>query len=251
MTMSAAAQTNTSLKVDTLPPKDKVDLYLLIGQSNMAGRGVPEAEDKQSHPRVFFFTTNQTWQLAAEPITFDPKKFHGVGPGVAFGKAMAEANQTRFIGLVPCAVGGTPLRRWLPGADLYSNAVRRTKLAMNHGTLKGILWHQGESDSNEKDSATYGARLASMIQSLRKEFSSPNVPFVAGELGQFLITRTNHPNLFAKRINETLQALPTHVEKTGCVESTGLNHKGDDLHFDSASQREFGRRYARKMMELQ
>lgn len=249
--MSAAAQTNVSLKMSSLPPKEKLDLYLLIGQSNMAGRGVPEGEDMQPDARVLVFTASRAWQLAAEPITLDPNKFHGVGPGAAFGKAMAEQSKDRFIGLVPCAVGGTPLRRWQPGADLYSNAVNRTRLAMKDGTLRGILWHQGESDSNEEDSATYGQRLQGMIEGLRKDLDAPNVPFVAGELGQFLITRTNKPNMFAKKINETLAELSSRMEAVGCVDSKGLRDKGDDLHFNSASQREFGRRYADKMMELQ
>ena len=68
-TMSAAAQTNVSLKMSSLPPKEKLDLYLLIGQSNMAGRGVPEGEDMQPDARVLVFTASRAWQLAAEPIT--------------------------------------------------------------------------------------------------------------------------------------------------------------------------------------
>src|SRR5262245_22935598 len=95
LAMSAVGQTNVGLKLSSLPSKEKLDLYLLMGQSNMAGRGVPEAEDQQSHPRVLVFTAGQVWELAVEPITRDPKKFHGVGPGVAFGKAMAEQNPER------------------------------------------------------------------------------------------------------------------------------------------------------------
>lgn len=233
------------------PLKSGFDLYLLIGQSNMAGRGIPEPEDQTANPRVLAFTAEGHWRLAAEPITVDPNKFHGVGPGVAFGKAMAEAQPQRSIGLIPCAVGGTPLKRWEPGADLYSNAVHQAKLAMQFGNLRGILWHQGESDSNSENAPTYATRLASMINALRNDLGAPNAPFVAGELGQFLITRTNNPNLFAKQLNEVFRDLPSRLAFTGCATSDGLRDKGDGLHFDSASQREFGKRYARQMLEIQ
>lgn len=242
---------NASLAVGQLPSRDKLDLYVLMGQSNMAGRGEPGVEDKTPHARVLVFTTNQIWQLAVEPITLDPRKFHGVGPGVAFGKAMAEKNPSRVIGLVPCAVGGTLLERWEPGADLYSNAVYRARAAMRYGQVKGFLWHQGESDSTEERSPTYGARLTRMIESIRRDVGVTNAPFVVGELGEFLYTRTNKPNPYARQVNETLAGLPAKVPFTGCASSRGLTHKGDVLHFDAASQREFGSRYAARMQALQ
>src|SRR5262249_11968425 len=141
----ASAQTNDTVK---LPPKEELKLYLLMGQSNMAGRGVPEKEDLTPHPRVLRFTYGGFWTNAVEPVNRgEHGKTAGVGPGLAFGKAMAEANPDVVIGLVPCAVGGTPLERWEKGADLYTNAVARAHAAMKVGTLAGIIWHQGESDS--------------------------------------------------------------------------------------------------------
>ena len=52
------------------------------------------------------------------------------------------------IALVPCAVGGTPIRRWCRGGDLYKKMLARAKIAAEAGVLKGILWHQGEGDSH-------------------------------------------------------------------------------------------------------
>ena len=72
-----------------LPMKQKMQIYLLMGQSNMAGRGKIEAEDKTPHPRVLMFTLENNWEAAVEPITQDKPKMLGVGPGLAFGKAMA------------------------------------------------------------------------------------------------------------------------------------------------------------------
>jgi hypothetical protein len=246
--MFAAAATNSTVK---LPAKEKLHLYLMLGQSNMSGRGRIEAEDTTPHPRVLMFTTNANWQPAVEPVTHDRPKMLGVGPGLAFGKAMAEKNPDVTIGLVPCSLGGTPLSRWQKGGDLYSNAVHRAKLAMKSGRLKGVLWHQGESDSSPGKAETYGTRLDQMIRDLRADLASPDIPFVAGQLGEFLYTRGSNNVAEVRLVNDTLAKLADRVPHTGCTSSTGLNHKGDQLHFDAASQREMGRRFAREMIRLQ
>jgi hypothetical protein len=236
-----------------VPAKNKMKIYLLIGQSNMAGRGKVEQEDKTPHPRVLLFETNNSWVPAVEPLTKDPHKYHGTGPGLAFAKAMADKDPTVTIGLVTAAVGGTPLSRWVKGADLYETAVQRAKLALKDGTLAGILWHQGESDTGTEENAnTYGTRLAKMIADLRTDLGAPNVPFVAGELGEFVIERKKgKPVPLAKVVNAALEDLPNHVPLTGCASAKGLKDGGDELHFSSPAQREFGRRYAEIMWNLQ
>jgi hypothetical protein len=253
MALSLVAQgsgANSTTQPVKLPAKRNLHLYLLMGQSNMAGRGKIEAEDKTPNPRVLTFTTNGAWLLAVEPITHDKPTILGVGPGVAFGKAMAEENPGVTIGLVPCAVGGTPLSRWGKGGDLYSNAVYRAKLAMKNGTLKGIVWHQGESDSKPGLAETYGDRLAKMIQDIRAELKSPRLPFVVGQLGEFLYTRPAGNITEAGLVNDTLAKISERIPHTGCASSAGLTHKGDQVHFDTASQRELGRRFAAEMTRL-
>ncbi len=237
-----------------LPSKEKLHLYLLLGQSNMAGRGDLAEEDKTPHPRILVFRTNQVWEVAVEPIHTDrPGVKFGVGPGFAFGKIMADKSPEATIGLVPCAVGGTSLSRWVRGGDLYSNAVFRAKLTMTNGTLKGILWHQGENDAgSEHNAKTYGERLQKMIADIREDLGTPDLPFVVGEIGEFLYTRKDPTKTpFAKIVNEALIAIPEKVPNTACARSAGLNHKGDEVHFDAASQREFGQRYAAEMLRLQ
>jgi hypothetical protein len=231
--------------------KANLQLYLLMGQSNMAGRGKLGAEDKTPHPRVLVFTLSNQWEQAVEPITHDKPGMLGVGPGLAFGKAMAERNPAVTIGLVPCAVGGTRLSRWERGGDLYSNAVHRARLAMRDGTLKGILWHQGESDSGTLTNAsTYGARLAKMIEDIRADLGTPDLPFVAGQIGEFLYKRGPEHSPYARVVNDALAKLPEFVPATGCAKSKGLKDKGDQLHFDTASQHELGRRCADEMNRL-
>jgi hypothetical protein len=245
------AQSGAAANSSRIPMKEKLYIYVLMGQSNMAGRGEIGGEDKTAHARVLMFTSSNQWEAAIEPLTHDKPGMLGVGPGLAFGKAMAEKYPDAAIGLVPCAVGGTPLRRWQRGADLYSNAVQHAQLAMRDGTLKGVLWHQGESDAGTATNAnSYGERLAQMIQDLRTDLNSPSLPFVAGQIGEFLYTRKQSKLSYPKVINETLAALPQKVPATGCALSNGLKDKGDELHFDAASQHELGRRYAAEMIKL-
>lgn len=236
-----------------LPVKERFHLYLLIGQSNMAGRGTVEEQDKVPHPRVLTFTKEQTWAPALDPLHFDKPQIAGVGLGSSFGRSMAEANPEITIGLVPCAVGGTPLERWQRGGDLYQQAVARSKVALRDGTLRGILWHQGEADSARETTArNYGERLAKMVTDLRGDLESGDVPFVAGKLGEFLARQTKDGNpSFWPVVNEQIAALPNHVKNTAFVSSAELKHKGDGVHFDSTSLRLFGKRYAEAMLQLQ
>jgi hypothetical protein len=250
--MAVGAQTNVSTQPVPLPVKEKLHLCLLIGQSNMAGRGKIGPEDQMPHPRVIMFTLAHQWAPAVEPITHDRPGMLGVGPGLSFGKTLADKDPGVTIGLVSCALGGTPLRRWEHGGDLYSNAVQRVKIAMRDGTLKGILWHQGESDSSASTNAsTYGARLAQMVRDIRADLNAPTLPFVAGQIGEFLYDRGPKQTPYARVVNEAIAKLPESIPAAGCAPSKGLKDKGDVLHFDSASQREFGRRYAALMLQVQ
>jgi hypothetical protein len=235
-----------------LPPKEKVALYLLLGQSNMAGRGAVEEPDKVVHPRVVTFTKSKTWAPALDPLHSD-KPIAGVGLGSTFGRVMADADPTITVGLIPCAVGGSPLEVWQKGGKLYVIAVERAKAAMADGTLRGILWHQGESDSGREETArSYGKRLDQMIADLREDLGAKDLPFVAGQLGEFLTKedKLGKPTL-SSVVNDQITALPNRVPNTAVASSAGLEHKGDKVHFNSAALREFGRRYAAAMQKLQ
>lgn len=236
-----------------LPSKEKHHLYLLIGQSNMAGRGLLDSENSISRQRILKFSPRNAWASGVEPLHTDKPAMAGVGLGMSFAREMADADPTITVGLIPCAVGGTPLQRWQKGGDLYAQALVRAKLAMKDGTLKGILWHQGESDSGSEETArSYGSRLAQMISDLRADLGAGEVPFVAGKLGEFLapVSKEGKPS-FWPVVNEQLTALPQTVPHTAVVESTDLKHKGDQVHFDTPSLREFGKRYAKAMKSLQ
>jgi hypothetical protein len=237
-----------------LPPKEKFHLFLLVGQSNMAGRGVVTPKDKVPDSRVLMLNKAGEWVPAIDPLHFDKPTAVGVGIGRAFALAVAEANPGVTIGLIPCAVGGSPIDAWKPGvfydptkSHPWDDAIHRAELALQSGTLKGILWHQGESDSNATLAPQYEAKLHDLIARFRIELNTPNVPFIAGELGHFSDSPWNE---YRTQVDQVHRDLPRKVPHTAYVSSEGLKHKGDKTHFDADSYREFGRRYAEQYLKM-
>ncbi len=228
-------------------PDTNVHIYLLIGQSNMAGRGQVDEESKKIDSQIIMLDSQNHWVHATDPVHFD-KPAAGVGPAISFAKAMVGNNKTLKIGLVPCAWGGSPIKVWEPGAVYmdtkhpYEDALARIKFSMQTGVLKGILWHQGESDNDSARSLVYLKKLKVLVDRFRKDLQMPNLPFVAGEIGYF-----NKVNFINKEINH----LPHEVPNTAVASAMGLVDKGDQLHFNTASVRELGKRYAELMKGLQ
>jgi hypothetical protein len=220
----------------------------------MAGRGVVTPADTAPHPRVLMLNKAGEWVPAVDPMHFDKPAAVGVGLGRTFGITVAEATRGVTIGLIPCAVGGSPIDAWQPGV-LYSptkshpwdDALRRAQVALRSGTLKGILWHQGESDANAELAPKYREKLYSLIARLRSGLRAPGVPFIVGQLGQFA---DNPWSEFKRQVDQVHQTLPQNVRHTAFVSSDGLKHKGDKVHFDADSYRELGRRYAKAYLEL-
>jgi hypothetical protein len=229
-----------------LPAKEKFHLFLLVGQSNMAGRGNVEQQDKTPHPRVLMLNKEGAWAPAIDPLHFD-KSAAGVGLGKTFGTLYADANPGITVGLIPCAVGGSPIDTWKPGvfyaatkSHPWDDAIRRAQLALKSGTLVGILWHQGESDSNDKLAPGYEAKLHDLIARMRKELDAPDAPFIVGQMGKFAESPWNDAKV---QVDKAHQDLPKKVKRTAFANADGLKHRGDKVHFDSPSYREFGKRY--------
>ncbi|MBW4890322.1 sialate O-acetylesterase [Mucilaginibacter sp. HMF5004] len=222
-----------------------------MGQSNMAGRGPITAEmENEGNSRVFMLNKDFQFVPAKHPVHFDKPRAAAAGPGLAFGVAMAEADPEIKIGLIPCAVGGTSIEQWLPGAfhaptntHPYDDAVLRIKAAMQYGVIAGVIWHQGESNSGGQRSKQYIAKLNELITRVRTLVGNPTLPFIAGELGRYRPVYAN--------INTQLAKLPDSVAYTAVVSSEGLVHKGDTTHFDGASADILGKRYAVKMLSVQ
>jgi hypothetical protein len=231
----------------------KIHIYLLVGQSNMAGRGKVEEIDSLTDPSIFMFSKEEKWIPAREPLAFDKPAVVGVGPGYAFAKEMLKADNSAIICVIPTAVGGTRIDLWKPGAYdeatktyPWDDAIRRAKKALLSGELKGIIWHQGESDANAALSSTYESKLRDLIQRFRTELNAPNVPFILGEIGDF----KPGENKEIPVINAIIKNVAATTKNSGLAEAKGLVHKGDFTHFDAASARELGKRYAAALLSV-
>ena len=237
----------------TCAPASPTDLYLLIGQSNMAGRGALSEAPRLSSDHVWKFDKNNHWVPGVEPIHFD-RPNTGVGPGLAFARVMADDDPSAGIGLIPCAEGGSPLARWEPGKDLYARAVARTRAALAMGgRLRGILWHQGEADSWSREKAeSYAVRLTNMVTRLRAEFGAPDVPFLAGEVGLHYATSIEKRGgkAFVTTVNDQIHQAVASLPRAGCVSANGLKPGSDGIHFTTESAHELGRRYAVALKRL-
>ena len=217
-------------------------LFLLAGQSNMAGRGIMiEADRMPIGDGIFMLNVSNQWVEAKNPIHFD-KRTAGVGPAYSFVKAYAKDHPGEKIGLVPCAVGGTKVCTWIPGGKCYEVAVRRIAAARKDGTFKAILWLQGESDGEKGSGEGLAKKFPPWCRdawsSLRKECGDANLPLLVGEIGYF-----NED--CAAKINPLLKAEVARTPKAVLISAAGLtwNSKRDHWHFSRDSQLELGERY--------
>jgi len=222
-------------------PKGPLHVYLLIGQSNMAGRAPFSGKDAAAVDRCRLLTNRNQWVPAKNPFnrfSTIQKRMKGgqrMNPGYTFARKMLENDKSITLGIVCNARGGTSINQWGKGTTYFKEAVRRAKEAMKTGTLKGIIWHQGESDSGHpKD---YIDKLAALVLDLRKELGIKDLPFVAGEVN-------NVPE-----INKQISMLPKKVPMTDFIRCTDLKTM-DRWHFDANSVKIMGQRYADKMLGL-
>lgn len=249
------------------------NLILLAGQSNMAGRGFLTDEDITEIPGLTAIRRDFQWIPAVDPFNFDRlnmlglsesadpyevrgltlcgKQRCGVGPGRTFGRLFLEHYPDEEVGLIPVAIGGTPIAAWLPGgkdpwsdAHPYNDAIILAREAMKSGRIVAILWHQGESDTNIC-TENYKDKLKTIIANFRKDLELKDVPFILGGLGSFL-----DPEWHAERYDQFIREVAQETELCGFASADGLTDRGDQLHFDTPSQYELGRRYWQEYCRL-
>ena len=223
--------------------------FLMIGQSNMAGRGrVNEVEPIEN--KNIKVLRNGRWQNMYVPVNCD-RSFSGISLVESFADAYQKEHDVQ-VGLIPCADGGTSLDQWKEGGLLYDHAVLQAKLASRTSTIAGVLWHQGEVDCGENSYPTYAKRFQKIMDAFRRDLNLYDVPFLLGGLGDFLKDREQNPEMqnFI-HVNEELQKISEGNEMTGFVSAEGLTGKADNLHFNSVSLREFGTRYYNVFKQLE
>ncbi len=236
-------------------------VFLLIGQSNMVGAPSPQPEDQVENPHVQVLAyedcpnlgrTYNQWYPAKAPL----HNCHGgVGPGDYFARTLAKAFPNATIGLVPLAINGVDIDFFVKGvvskrrnefsippdnhwAGAYDWVLERARLAQQKGTIRGIIFHQGESDTGQ---AAWVGKVSQLVSDLRTDLKLGEVPFVAGELLA--------SGCCGKWHNALVQRLPGQITHASVVSADGLAGM-DGAHFDLAGQRELGARYGKAMLEL-
>ncbi len=244
------------------------DLWVLAGQSNMQGVG-ELADLEPPHPLVHSFQSREEWAPAEEPLHWpeeSPRPIHrllmglpeapaprdtgrlkGAGLGLTFAKAMADATGVP-VGLIPSAHGGTSMQQWEPsrksmgGGSLYGATLARVAAA--GGKVAGMLWYQGESDSDSANAALYTQRMTELVQSFRADFGQPALPFYLVQLGGFVTAADTSGHDSWSRIRELQRTLPELLPPPAAVVSAVDCGLDDLIHVDTPGLKALGRRLA-------
>lgn len=230
-------------------------IFLLLGQSNMVGQQQPESQDLQQDPRIKVLAydncpnvnrTYDEWYTAYPPLH---QCDAGVGPGDYFAKTLIQSLPEGYsIGLVPLAVNGAPMdvfRKGVPRpgwtlppdnhwATGYEWIMSRAQQAQEVGVIRGILFHQGESNSEQPD---WVDNVKGLVTDLRSDLGIGDVPFLAGEL---------YYDGCCGAHNQLVTELAGSVTNAFSISASGLSGF-DQFHFDLRAQRELGARYAAAM----
>ena len=225
------------------------DVFLLLGQSNMAGRGEMLEEDEGViADNVYLLDDKGRVRPATNPLNQYSSIRKGlseqkIGPGYSFARKLS-ATTGRKILLVVNARGGTSLNEWLKdaGTGYFDEAVRRAHQAIAQGgSVKAILWHHGEKDNKD---TTYLATLSGMVKDLRDAIGGTEVPFIAGEHGNW------RPS--SKGFNQRLATIEKYIPNSAYVSAHDCSMENDTKNplFCRDGQILLGERYAAKVYRM-
>ncbi len=240
-------------KVSQLPDKEDFWIFVLAGQSNMAGRGFVEPKDTVPDKRILSLGEDKEWYYAKEPLHFYQPDLTGLDCGLSFARELLKyVPDSISIGLIPCAVGGSSVEQWNNDSThqdvvLLSNFKERVKSAQNQGMIKCILWHQGESDAHSGKIPLYKNGIETLFETFRNIAKNDTLPILVGELGTF--REPVEVQLQVDSINSIIHESAAADKCRFVISTNDLTDKGDHLHFDSKSQREMGKRFADKYAE--
>lgn len=257
--------------LETFPQDPDFHIYLCFGQSNMEGQGTIEAQDRSADSRFRVMATvncsnlgrtQGEWYTATPPLF---RCYTGLGPVDYFGRAMVENLPADIsVGMVNVAVAGckielfdkdnyqtyaSTVESWMKsiiseyGGNPYSRLIEMAQLAQQDGVIKGILLHQGESNTGDSQ---WPAKVKIVYENILSDLGldAHSVPLLAGE-----VVDAQQQGMCAYH-NQIIARLPQTIPNAHVITSSGLSDGGDNLHFSSESYRELGRRYAIKMLSL-
>ena len=235
---TACAQTTTTqfdpnvVKIPT--DKQKFHIFLLTGQSNMEGAGYPVLpEYLTGTTQVLELNDKMEWVKNVAPYG------RGYGPGESFALHYAKLHPDVTVGVIHAARGGRSMRELSKGgrdntdrAPNYDNLIKKIKFAQEQGEVKAMLWHQGESDTGNRN---YINELNKLVTDVRTDIGIADLPLFVGELGRYV----NWTDGF----NRMIQDVESKIENCKLISSKGLMHRGDELHISGYSVNTFGCRY--------
>ncbi|MHC4083709.1 MAG: sialate O-acetylesterase [Planctomycetota bacterium] len=232
--------------------KAKFHIFLLMGQSNMAG-GIKgdhlTDEDKTPVPHIVYIPTlarRFNWKPAAHPLHVRHNRPKSFGSGLPFAKEYLKNHPGVTVGLIPVAKGGARIDILKKGSNIYEDAIKKARFAAEKGTIKGVLWHQGESDCRLERRVSYENKLHQLIADIRTDLQIKDLPFIVGNLPEFrVIGKQPEAIKGIKEIMAILRRVPEKVKNTGFVETTGLTacDAPKYSHFDRKSYITLGKRY--------
>lgn len=216
--------------------------FLLVGQSNMAGRGFLKDVPLICNERIKVIR-NGRWQIMSEPINYD-RPYAGIGPSASFAAAWCRKNENEDIGLIPCAEGASSLDDWAVDGPIFELAIFQAKLAQKSSKLEAILWHQGENECSSGNYKFYHEKFVKIVGAFRRELNAPDIPIIIGGIGDYLRNGwlgeyfTEHIE-----VDQELKKFANTQENCYFVTASGLTPNPDGIHLNAVSQRIFGVRY--------
>ncbi len=255
-------------------PDSKFHIYLCFGQSNMEAGARPEAQDKGPvDPRFQMLAAvdmpklnrlKGNWYLATPPLN---RGENNMGPVDFFGRTMVgNLPKDIRVGVINVSVAGAKIELWQK--DIFTNylntapswmqnmckqyegnpyrrLVEMAKIAQKDGLIKGILIHQGESNSTDED---WPKKVKGIYDDLMNDLAlNPgDVPLLVGELK----SQEEHGVCYPFNTN-ILVHLPEVLPNSYIISSKGCKGNPDQFHFNTAGMRELGKRYAFQMLKLE
>lgn len=271
LALSLACVTCVAMAQGTDKPDPNFYIYLCFGQSNMEGNARIEVRDLKDVDERFMVmaTVNDPqrkreqgkWYTAVPPLC---RPSTGLTPVDYFGRILvATLPKDIKVGVINVAIGGCHIETFMedsiknyvehraPGwmksmlkeydNNPYAHLVKMARLAQKDGVIKGILLHQGESNSGDQQ---WPEKVKKVYEALLKDLNlkAEDVPLLAGE------TVNADQGGVCAGMNNIIQTLPQVIPTADVVSSAGCTCASDYLHFDAAGYRELGRRYAEKML---
>ena len=242
---------------------EPLELFVLLGQSNMSGRGSLESPQvPQSNPNIFVINKDYRWYPAQEPLGSIDQEVDwiaqdggtGVGPGLAFGNTLLEQDGSLRIGLIPCARGASSIKDWQPNLSqnsLYGACLRRILAARSYGSVKAILVSQGEDDTLDPElfpdrdlgAGSWAEDFSSLVGAFRRDLDDSSLPVLFTQLTHFQEERRPNWDLVKQQQNE-VNLHNTIMIKTDDIPLT------DGVHFETEAQIEIGRRFAEEYQRI-